>query len=82
MLRQNLCRRFAVAFLVMALGACALSDDKQDYRSRLTVELDTPEGVRTGSSVIGVETLVASSRSIPTPGAVRHRVAAWLPVAA
>jgi hypothetical protein len=44
------------------------------YRYRLTVEVDTPEGLKTGSSVIEVETRVAGKLAIPSPGAVSHRV--------
>lgn len=54
------------------LTAC--TDDTPDYRYRLTVEVATPQGVRTGSSVIEVETSVASATTIPSPGAVSHRV--------
>jgi hypothetical protein len=44
------------------------------YRYRLTVEVDTPEGLKTGSSVIEVATRVAGKMAIPSPGAVSHRV--------
>jgi hypothetical protein len=39
-----------------------------DYRYRLTVEVDTPEGVKTGSSVIEVRTAVGGANDIPSPG--------------
>ena len=40
----------------LALASCALAEDKApDYRYRLTVEVETPEGLKTGSSVIAVE---------------------------
>jgi hypothetical protein len=40
----------------LALASCAAAEDKApDYRYRLTVEVETPEGVKTGSSVIAVE---------------------------
>lgn len=51
-----------------------LHDPTPTYRYRLTVEVETPEGLRTGSSVIEVETSVSSSFSIPSPGSVHHRV--------
>ena len=39
----------------MVLSACALAEDATpDYRYRLTVEVETPEGLRSGSSVIEV----------------------------
>ena len=38
-----------------SLTACSAADDATpDYRYRLTVEVDTPKGLRTGSSVIEV----------------------------
>ncbi len=51
--------RFAGLMAVM-LGALMLSgcglgpDEAPDYRYRLTVEVDTPEGLKTGPSVIEV----------------------------
>lgn len=56
----------------LAVAACGLVDDTPTYRYRLTVEVETPEGLRTGSSVIEVET--SRSGGIPTPGAMYHRV--------
>ncbi|MHA6317625.1 hypothetical protein ACXYN8_08195 [Altererythrobacter sp. CAU 1778] len=42
--------------MCMFLAACGseLADHTPDYRYRLTVEVETPEGLRTGSSVIEV----------------------------
>lgn len=70
------------SILVLLAGGAALmlpscgraGEHLPDYRYRLTVEVDTPEGLRTGSSVIEVSTAVAGRHSIPTPGAVSHRV--------
>ena len=47
---------FLLAF-AFVLGGCSLteSDKTPDYRYRLTVEVDTPEGLKIGSSVIEVE---------------------------
>lgn len=46
------------AWLVLAalmLPGCTIAEDKTpDYRYRLTVEVETPEGVRSGSSVIEI----------------------------
>lgn len=56
------------------IGCNAMGNELPTYRYRLTVEVDTPEGLRSGSSVIEVSTAVAGSNSIPTPGAVSHRV--------
>lgn len=58
----------------LLLSSCGMSDDTPTYRYRLKVEVETPEGLKTGSSVIEVDTSVAGRLSIPTPGAVRHRV--------
>lgn len=59
---------------VLALSACALAGDATpDYRYRLTVEVETPEGLRSGSSVIEVRTAVAPDWAIPTPGKVSFR---------
>lgn len=43
------------------------------HRYRLTVEVDTPQGVRRGSSVIEVNVRVASQWEIPSPGALSFR---------
>ena len=71
---------FGAALLTAACGDAngsgqAGGDDGNppDYRYRLTVEVDTPEGLKTGSSVIEVSTQVASATTIPTPGAVTRR---------
>lgn len=58
-IRMN--RRVTLGSL-LALGTLALAgcgDPTPTYRYRLTVEVNTPEGLRTGSSVIEVETSVA-----------------------
>lgn len=41
-----------------------------DYRYRLIVEVDTPEGVKSGSSVIEVSTAVSGSNDIASPGSL------------
>lgn len=61
-----------MAGLVVLLSGCGTA--LPDYRYRLTVEVETPEGLKTGSSVIEVSTSTTSSTSIPSPGAVRHRL--------
>ena len=43
-----------VLFSALLQSACALADDTPTYRYRLTVEVDTPQGVKSGSSVIEV----------------------------
>ncbi|MDJ0978885.1 MAG: hypothetical protein QNI87_10130, partial [Erythrobacter sp.] len=49
--------RFFLSFLaLLALSGCTGADDPTpDYRYRLRVEVETPEGLKTGSSVIAVE---------------------------
>lgn len=61
-----------MAGLVVLLSGCGTA--LPDYRYRLTVEVETPEGLKTGSSVIEVSTSMTSSTSIPSPGAVRYRL--------
>lgn len=61
-----------MAGLVVMLSGCGTA--LPDYRYRLTVEVETPEGLKTGSSVVEVSTSTTSSISIPSPGAVRHRL--------
>lgn len=41
--------------LALALAGCFSPDTTPDYRYRLTVEVETPEVLKTGSSVIEVE---------------------------
>lgn len=48
--------RCIISLLVLAsFAACSAEDAAPDYRYRLTVEVDTPEGLKTGSSVIEVK---------------------------
>ncbi|MGB7373244.1 hypothetical protein [Pontixanthobacter sp.] len=63
-----LCTAFALS------GCDALADSTPDYRYRLTVEVETPDGLKTGSSVIEVQTSIAGEYSIPTPGRVSQRL--------
>ncbi|MEO0501377.1 MAG: hypothetical protein AAF205_12610 [Pseudomonadota bacterium] len=64
--------RFAVlGVLAVLLAGCG--ERLPTYRYKLTVEVDTPEGVRTGSAVREVRSGI--SGSIPAPGSVRRAVA-------
>lgn len=69
---------FAGFLALCVLTACSPSTGASkrypDYRYRLTVEVDTPEGLKTGSSVIEVSTAVTGKYSIPNPGKVEHRI--------
>jgi hypothetical protein len=49
-------KRFGIALLMIAamLGGAAFYYSCPDHRYRLTIEIDTPEGVKSGSSVIAV----------------------------
>lgn len=53
MARRGVLAAVAAALL---LGACGIARKFPTYRFRLTVEVDTPEGLKTGSSVIEVRT--------------------------
>lgn len=60
MKRRALLSGLACALAVLTLPGCAAAEDAPedrapDYRYRLTVEVETPEGLRTGSSVIEVQ---------------------------
>jgi hypothetical protein len=44
-----------------------------DYRYRLTLEVDTPEGMRFASSVRQIQTYQAGKHSIPDPGKIENR---------
>ena len=59
---------------LLGLPSCSLADDAPDYRYRLTVEVDTPEGLRTGSSVIEVEQRLVRPGSDPSARAVRRSI--------
>ncbi len=61
------------ALLALLLAACS-ADETPTYRYRLTVEVDTPEGLRTGSSVIEVATRTVRPGSNPSGIAVSFKV--------
>ena len=52
MKRRSILQAMAGSAAMMALGGCGSSGKSISYRYRLTVEVDTPEGLKTGSSVI------------------------------
>ena len=60
--------------LALAISACASDDTAPDYRYRLTVEVETPEGLKTGSSVIEVKQRLVRPGSSPANMAVERRV--------
>lgn len=54
--------RLLATLTALLLSACAFADDgAPDYRYRLTVEVETPQGLATGSSVIEVEQSMGST---------------------
>ncbi len=79
MIIQGANRRGVISLLMLGLavvpllGCGLVSSGLPVYRYRLTVEVDTPEGLKTGSSVIEVHSAIAGRNSIPTPGAFSHR---------
>lgn len=63
-----------LAGVVMSLPGCGVAGERlPDYRYRLTVEVDTPQGIRTGSSVIQVASSVASKLAL-SPGKVSNQI--------
>lgn len=74
-----------IASGVLALGGCGGPTEEEratldggkiypTYRYRVTVEVDTPEGLKTGSSVIEVKTSRSGDHSIPSPNMLSYKV--------
>lgn len=64
-----------LAIAALMLPGCAVAEDKApDYRYRLTVEVETPEGVKTGSSVIQVEQTLGRASGAPASSQIYTRV--------
>lgn len=62
MKRRSLLQLLGTGLLGLALPACSSAEDRApDYRYRLTVEVETPDGLKTGSSVIEVRQLIGRS---------------------
>ncbi|UAB78713.1 hypothetical protein INR77_03015 [Erythrobacter sp. SCSIO 43205] len=59
--------------LLLSTG-CSAEDQAPDYRYRLTVEVETPEGLKTGSSVIEVQQTVMRPGSAPGNLGVSRKV--------
>ena len=59
----NLTRRGAMGLLALGTGllvsGCALISGESTYRFRMTVEVQTPQGLKSGSSVMEVSARVA-----------------------
>jgi hypothetical protein len=81
MIRRCFITGIAALGALLSTSACgeagneALGGGKRypDYRYRLTVEVDTPEGVKSGSSVIEVSTQLSGKYSIPDPGKIYRK---------
>ncbi|MFT4025920.1 MAG: hypothetical protein QM676_03845 [Novosphingobium sp.] len=58
----------------MLLGGCGLLGGDMTYRYKMTVEVETPDGPRTGSSVIEVRTHESPAFPGPEAGGERSRV--------
>lgn len=69
--KARMIRRAVGIVAMLGLTACSFFDETPAYRYRLTVEVETPEGLRTGSSVIEVDTGISR---LPTIGGVAHSV--------
>lgn len=71
-------RILQAAWLVLAalmLSGCTDAEDKApDYRYRLTVEVETPEGLTTGSSVIEVKQRFVQPGMSPSAWAIERRI--------
>lgn len=77
--KHDMARILQAAWLALAaltLPACAAAeeDPTPDYRYRLTVEVDTPEGLRTGSSVIEVQQGMGRTTMDGYGPVVRYRI--------
>jgi len=64
--------RRLILLAALLLGACG--QHLPTYRYRMTVEVDTPEGLRTGSSVIEVRSSEASNYAIPNPRLLSRKI--------
>lgn len=66
---------FLALFGWFALSGCALADDRApDYRDRLTVKAETPDGLRTGTSVIQVKQSLGRPGGAPANSQIYTRV--------
>jgi hypothetical protein len=65
--------RFIIVAVVALLGSAAIYNNLPDHRYRLTIEIDTPNGVKSGSSVI--EVYVGDVRwGLPEAKGLRSRI--------
>lgn len=67
-------RILSLLLVPLALSACFGADTTPDYRYRLTVEVETPDGIVSGSSVIEVEQSLGRARGSPANSAIYRQV--------
>ncbi len=60
-------------FAALLLAGCDAFDDTPTYRYRMTVEVDTPQGLKTGSSVIEVDTRLEPNPASPASQRINRR---------
>ncbi len=65
---------FGLLLAAMSLAGCGAADDVPDFRYRLTVEVETSEGLRTGSSVIEVQQSLGRSAMNPAGQRISRRI--------
>lgn len=74
MKRRNFLGGLLGVSALLVVSGCSSDDEAPDYRYRLTVEVQTPEGLKTGSSVIEVTQHLTRPGSNPAGSAVTRRV--------
>ena len=67
-------RILACVALALTTVGCHPKPSLPDYRYRMTVEVETPEGLKSGSSVIEVSSSIASKDAFPIPSKVSTQV--------
>ncbi len=70
----NACATVLCAGMAFTTTACSASDDTPDYRYRLSVEVETPEGLRSGSSVLEVKQSMGRSAMDPAGMRISRRL--------
>jgi hypothetical protein len=71
---RGLVRLGPVVLAFTSLGLASCGERLPTYRYRMTVEVETPEGLRTGSSVIEVENFKGPGVPGPEAGGIGYRV--------
>lgn len=75
MIRRRDMLRGIATIPLLGIAACGAGGKRfPDYRYRLTVEVETPDGVRSGSSVIEVYTAMRGANDLPTPNVLFKRM--------